>query len=265
MTKINQAEYDQLQTLDQALIWSIVTLAKANRSPDNIALDGNSYASIRPEAIDLVNCKFMLDGDGEPFFSFSATFPLLDNNPLDSSPSIVSKIPNYTDYQPLPEPLSLPTNSPGFPRPDIPPTIDTLERLVCWLGLIAYQLGDFIKYCNLLQRRQATDSPIYMIDSRGLTYEKSQPVSAIGSLSGSGSASTTAEDLFLDLSPIYKLSPNNEDLADKINTAREDAASQEPPQTNPGKGYDRIDTLPVCADQDPNVKAYSRSLKEILK
>jgi hypothetical protein len=82
MTKINQAEYDQLQTLDQALIWSIVTLSEANRSPDNSGM--LNYVTIRPEAVDFVNWQVILDADGQPILTFSMLFPLVDYNPLSS-------------------------------------------------------------------------------------------------------------------------------------------------------------------------------------
>jgi hypothetical protein len=54
-------------------------------------------------------------------------------------------------------------------------------------------------------------------------------------------------------------------LAEKIAESIDSQTSNEPKQTDPGQGYDRIDTLPVCADQDPKVKAYNKPLKEILK
>ncbi len=283
MTQINRTEYAQLQTLDQALIWAVVTLAEANRSPDNS--DMLNYVTIRPEAVDYVNWKVQLDDDGQPLFTFSMLFPLVDHNPLESKPGLPLKIPTYTDFQPETEPLTLPVVGVGFPRPDIPPEITTLERLACWLGLIASQLGQFIEYCNVVQAEAintltAASLPLYTLDIRGLMFDRMifQPVnvstSADGgsttsegnSSSGNGSGNTPG-NIFILQAPEYRGNPfpNNDYLNEKLNDARDEAASAEPPQTNPGQGYERIDTLPVCAEQDPKVKAYSQPLKELLK
>jgi hypothetical protein len=177
----------------------------------------------------------------------------------------------------------VPTIGQGFPRPDIPAEIDTLERLGCWLGIVANQLGEFIKYCGELQvfafnTQTQGVLPAYTIDIRGLTFDRDFFVPLIDSSTVSVSGGqTSAEGIFAAQqgvsspgepdNPGTPQSPNNEFLADKLNESRENSSDSAaaPPATNPGAGYDRIDTLPVCAEQDPKVKAYSKPLAELLK
>lgn len=270
MTQINRTEYDQLQSLDQALIWAVVTLAEANRNQNNSAM--LDYVTIRPEAIDYVNWNVRLDADGQPLFTFSMLFPLVDHNPLETKPGLPLKIPTYTDFQPESEPLTLFPAGVGFPRPDIPPEITTLERLACWLGLVASQLGRFIEYCNVVQvnainaQIQATPPP-YTLDIHGLVFDRTtfHQLSSGSPISISGGDSVEGLFTAQEGDSSNPQSPNNDYLAEKLNDARDEAGSAEPPQTNPGPGYERIDTLPICAEQDPKVRAYSQPLKELLK
>jgi hypothetical protein len=270
MTRINTDEYNALKSFDQALVWAVITLAEANRSPDNSDL--LNYLTIRPEARDFVNWQVQLDSGGQPYLTFSMLFPLVDHNPLQAKPGLPLKIPTYTDFQPVIEPATIPATGQGLPLPPIPAEIETLERLACWLGLIAYQLHDFIRYCNGLNSLNVTGDfnfglPIYTIDVHGLTFEKPLSESALYAQRGAGGGGTsTAAEAFAAINGDSPTSPNNADLIDKIAEARDQqAATTEPPQVNPGAGYDRIDTLPVCKDQDPSVKAYNKPLREILK
>jgi hypothetical protein len=271
MTQINTAEYEQLQSLDQALVWAVVTLAESNRNPDNIDLDGNSYVTIRPEAADYVTWNVQLDEDGQPFLTFSMLFPLVDHDPLTAKTGLPLKIPTYTDFEPAGEPATIPTTGQGFPRPDIPPEITTLERLACWLGLICNQLGEFVEYCNAVQIATINSNtqaalPPYTLDIHGLTFGRDlyQPLN-------SGAFSNTAGD---SVAGIFEQqegaadnpqSPNNEFLAQALSDARDSTGNSDPPTTNPGPGYETIDTLPICSEQDPKVRAYAQPLKELLK
>jgi hypothetical protein len=264
MTQINYAEYNQLQSYDQALVWAITTLEKANHHPENSDL--MNYVTIRPEARDFVAWDVKFDGEGQPFLSFSMLFPLSEHNPLLGKPALPLKIPTYTDFQPDAEPLSLPANGQGLPVPPIPTEIDTLERLACWLGMIGHQLGEFLGYCSMLQGK-GLGLPSYTIDARGLLFDK--PISlgellTVGASLGTESAEGAAAAFDGgDNSPVRA---NNDYLAERISAARDSQAeASEPPQINPGKGYDRIDTLPQCRDQDPSLKAFNKPLRDLLK
>jgi hypothetical protein len=273
MTKINQAEYDALNSFDQALVWSIVTLAEANRSPANSDLLDNQ--TVRPEAIEFVQWQVQLDDQGEPYLSFSATFPMVDHNPLVSSAGLPTKIPNYTNYQPAAEPATI-SDGQGLPKPSIPTEIDTLERLTCWLCLIADQLAALVTYCNAINSYNIVSNalgsgnsisrPDITINSHGLSWTR--PISeaeVYGRAGASGGGSSTGEQAFAAFEGTTS-NPNTVDLAEKLDELRESQRSNsEPPQIDQGKGYDRIDTLPVCKDQDPKIKAFNKPLYDLLK
>jgi hypothetical protein len=272
MTKINYSEYNQLVSFDQCLVWAVTTLAAANRHPEN--KDLLSQPTIRPEAVDYVTWQVQTDAEGQPYLTISALFPLLDYSPLTPKYGLVAKIPNYTDFQPPAEPLVVTAAGQGLPKPPIPPEIDTLERLCAWLCLIANQLGEYIDYLNLLQYENhrfytSYPAPERTIDSRGLTYTK--PVS-IALLKASNrtpniSTETTAAAAFDKLSGDPPEDPRKADLQEKLDEAAEQQrANSEPPTVSPSKGYERIDTLPSCKDQDPSLKAFnSKSLAALIK
>lgn len=279
MTKINYTEYAALKSFDQALIWSIIRLREANQHPDNEDL--LDYVTIRPEARDFIRWRAQLDDRGQPYFTASLLFPLIDKQELVSR-SIPARIPNYTDFELPPSPMSIPATGRGLPLPEIPASIDTLERLVCWLALIGNQHGDLIRYIAALNSfawltiTHAT-KPTVSISETGLSYTKSISESEIyapryaASGSGGGSSTpgagidTTASQAFAAFDGTPQ-TPNNNDLAEKLEEAREqDRATSEPPQVDPGKGYERIDTLPVCKDQDPSIKAFNTPLTKLLK
>ncbi len=263
MTSINYTEYSQMQSFDQALVWAVTTLAKANRHPDN--KDYQQQVSIRADAVNLVTWDVVLDADGQPFLNYSAVFPLVAPDPLATTIGLPQRIPEYVQFVPDPEPLSLPTNGQGMPAPLIPPEIDTLERLVCWLSLIGHQLRDYIAYVNALNALQLVpDAPAFSIGPRGLEWE--QPLSyseltaprLVPGMSTDGGGGTAAE-VFADFSDTRGPVPlNSEKLAAQVADARDRAEQAlEPPAIPIGKGYDAIDTLPQCADQDPKMKAYT--------
>jgi hypothetical protein len=265
MTSINYTEYSQLQTFDQALVWAVTTLAKANRHPDN--KDYQQQASIRADAVNLVSWDIVLDEDGQPFLNYSATFPLVAPNPLASTTGLPQRIPEYVMFEPDPELMAIPATGQGMPALPIPPEIDTLERLVCWLSLIGHQLRDYIAYANALNRLQLVpDAPAFTIGPKGLDWE--QPISfseltalrlvpTLGTDGGGGGG--TAGEVFSDFSDTRGPLPlNSEKLAGQVADARDRAEqSSEPPAIPISKGYDSIDTLPQCADQDPKMKAYT--------
>jgi hypothetical protein len=278
MTKINYAEYDVLNSFDQALVWSIVTLAEANRSPDNSDLLDNQ--TVRPEAIEFVTWQVQLDEKGDPYMSFSATFPMVDHNPLAASAGLPTKIPNYTNYQPAPEPMIVPDGR-GLPKPPIPAEINTLERLLCWLCLIANQLDELVAYCNAINTYNVgidplgnasgtsggqIGRPVTTIDSHGLSWTKPISESKVYANRGAGGGGTTTGDQAFAAFDGTTSNPNTVDLAEKLDELRESQRSNsEPPQVDPGKGYDKIDTLPVCKDQDPKIKAFNKPLYDLLK
>jgi hypothetical protein len=272
MTKINYAEYESLKSFDQALVWAIIRLREANQHPDN--KDLLDYVTIRPEARDFIRWSTQLDDQGQPFFTASLLFPLIDLHELVTSP-IPARIPNYTDFDPPSSPMDIPATGRGFPLPEIPAAIDTLERLACWLCLIGNQHGDLMRYINATNTRSFATSqsvivkPTIEISAAGLSYTKvlseAELYARRSGSSGNESTGTTAAEAFaaFDSTP---QNPNNNDLAEKLEEVREQSrAAAEPPQVDPGKGYDRIDTLPICKDQDPSIKAFNTPLAKLLK
>ncbi len=282
MTKINYVEYQSLISYDQALVWAIIRLREANQHPDNEDL--LNYVTIRPEARDFIKWTAQMDDAGQPFFTASLLFPLIKNDELRGVP-IPLQIPTYTDFELPPSPIDIPTSGQGLPLPTIPPEIDTLERLAAWLCLIGYRHGELMAYINAINiRAHATQTPAtkpdVFINVHGLTYSTptsfvelyADRVTAIGggggggtSNGGGGGGDATAADAFAAFDGTPQ-TPNNADLAEKLEDFRESQRSSlEPPQVDPGKGYERIDTLPVCKDQDPSIKAFNSPLAKLLK
>jgi hypothetical protein len=269
MTRINHTEYESLKSFDQALVWAIIRLREANQHPGN--KDLLDYVTIRSEARDFIKWSVQLDDQGQPYFTASLLFPLIDLQELVAS-TIPARIPNYTDFELPASPMDTPVTGRGFPLPEIPAAIDTLERLACWLCLIGNVHGDMMRYINALNTRAfATDTPGAIkpdrsITAAGLTYFKSLSESELYAVRGAGAGGGgTAAEAFAAFDGTPQ-NPNNNDLAEKLEDARESQrASQEPPTVDPGKGYDRIDTLPVCKDQDPSIKAFNTPLAKLLK
>jgi hypothetical protein len=269
MTKINHTEYESLKSFDQALVWAIIRLREANQHPQNTDL--LNYVTIRPEARDFAKWSVQLDDQGQPYFTGSLLFPLTDTQPLVSS-AIPARIPNYTDFELPASPMDAPATGRGFPLPEIPAEIDTLERLACWLCLIGNTHGDLLRYLNALNTHAFVTNtpgaikPDRSITDAGLTYFKSLSESELYAVRGSTvGGSATAADAFAAFDGTPQ-NPNNNDLAEKLEEARESQrASLEPPIVDPGKGYDRIDTLPTCKDQDPSIKAFNTPLAKLLK
>jgi hypothetical protein len=272
MTRINYAEYNALKSFDQALVWAVIRLRAANQHPDN--KDLLDYVTIRPEARDFIRWSTQLDEQGEPYFTASLLFPLTESHTLETV-AIPARIPNYTDFQPPASPMDVPATGRGLPLPEIPSAIDTLERLACWLCLIGNQHGDLMRYINATNTRSfATGQsvmvkPTISITAAGLSYTKilseAELYARRSGASGNDSGSSTASDAFaaFDSTP---QNPNNNDLAEKLEEAREQSrAATEPPQIDPGRGYERIDTLPICKDQDPSIKAFNTPLAKLLK
>jgi hypothetical protein len=269
MTKINHTEYESLKSFDQALVWAIIRLREANKHPQNTDL--LAYVTIRPEARDFIKWSVQLDDQGQPYFTASLLFPLIDLQALVSS-TIPARIPNYTDFELPASPMDAPATGRGLPLPEIPAAIDTLERLACWLCLIGNVHGDLLRYINglnvlaFLSNTPGALKPSYLINSAGLSYVKSLSESELYASRGAGGGgSVTAAEAFavFDGTP---QNPNNADLAEKLEDAREQQrANLEPPTVDPGKGYERIDTLPVCKDQDPSIKAFNTPLAKLLK
>jgi hypothetical protein len=271
MNKINYTEYESLKSFDQALVWAIIRLREANQHPDN--KDLLDYVTIRPEARDFIRWSTQLDDQGQPFFTASLLFPLGEQNPLVSR-AIPANIPNYTNFELPIQPMSIPATGRGLPLPEIPPQIDTLERLTCWLCLIGHQAGEFIGYINAINiyamiTQTIATRPNFSLTPAGLGFEKIFSFAAITAAtrgsSGGGGGGSTAADAFQAFETTPQ-TPNNADLSERLEEFRENSrSSSEPPQVDPGKGYERIDTLPVCKDQDPSIKAFNTPLAKLLK
>jgi hypothetical protein len=265
MTVINIAQYEQLQSLDQALVWAVVSLQAANRDVNNPDLINANYPDIRPEASTLVSWNTQLDSAGQPYLTYSATFPLLDSGPLESAP-LIAGVTAYSFFDPPPQRLTIPATGQGMPAPPIPIEVDTLEKLVAWLSLIAYQLSEYLIYCSALNFAGETTPPPVTINAYGLSWPKEHPESVVfapfaGATSGTEFSSAGSEAGAFDGG---KQGPDNEKLAEKLEQAREDqsAAAANPPSITAPPEYKKIDTLPLCKEQNPDEKAYARSLIE---
>ena len=90
MTVINRDELAQLNTLDQVLLWTIVSINSANLDARNPYIADS--AAIRAESADYVRWSVGQDEKGRGLFTFSALLPLVNPQPLQDKASILERI-----------------------------------------------------------------------------------------------------------------------------------------------------------------------------
>ena len=134
MTVINQAELDELSRLDQVLMWSIISINASNLDGRNNYISDN--AVIRAESRDYIQWSVVQDEQGNGRFVFTALLPIVNPHPLKNKVSIIDRIMSYSPYDPDMLTESGITGY-GETMPDLPPWIDTTEKLLAACALRA--------------------------------------------------------------------------------------------------------------------------------
>jgi hypothetical protein len=256
MTQINLVELAKLKTLDQGIVWAALSLTRSNKHRNNVWYSDN--ASIRQEvAKDLSNWTIQQDPQGQGNFSFTAIMPLLDEEPMQSKVDICEIIKSYSAFLLNDQTVDEPTTTKGFPLPELPAYIQTLEQLLFYLVRIAEAVGRMIRYANAAA---LSPSP----PTEPVTLDLTNPVPVLGGIVGiSASGSTsTAEGIINQYEtgqPIYE---GFSDWIQEIFDGFFDPVNGGIPasdQVDTSGGYQEkgIETLPQCKEQDPNVTSLS--------
>ncbi len=155
MTVINRTELAQLTRLDQALMWSIVSINNSNLDSKNTFISDN--AAIRAESKDYISWSVVQDDKGQGRFVFSALLPIVNPHPLQDKQSIIERIWSYSPYDP-----QMITQSGivgyGWRLPTIPSWCNTTERLLAYLAIIATKI---VKYASITTFNSDATSTIY--------------------------------------------------------------------------------------------------------
>lgn len=149
MTVINESELAELSTLDQVLMWAIVSINASNLDARNSYISDN--AAIRAESKDYISWSVTQDDKGGGKFVFSALLPVINPNPLKDKLSIIERIWSYSPYDPD---LNTESGIPGYGWhiPTIPIWIDTTERLLAYVAIIGTNIA---KYARLTKGTEA--------------------------------------------------------------------------------------------------------------
>lgn len=137
MTVINQDELDQLSTLDQILMWSIISINASNLDGRNTYISDN--AAIREESKDFITWQVVQDDSGGGRFVFNALLPIVNPHPLQDKDSLLSRVWSYSPYDP-----DLITEDGitgyGWGVPPIPDWIDTTEKLLAYVAVLGSKI-----------------------------------------------------------------------------------------------------------------------------
>jgi hypothetical protein len=142
LTVINEAELAELTTLDQVLMWSIVSINASNLDARNNYISDN--AAIRAESKDYIQWSITQDDKGKGRFVFSALLPIVNPNPLKDKDSIIQRIWSYSPYDPT---LQMETGIMGYgwQLPSLPIWVDTTERLLAYCAILATAISKYAR------------------------------------------------------------------------------------------------------------------------
>jgi hypothetical protein len=123
MTSINQTELAAIQTIDQAIIWAVVSLEKSNKHPDNMWTSDN--AAVREQAEEYCNYQIIRDDRNNGQFLFSAEFPIINPNPLDEKRSIMECIYTANPFTLTDNQIDFTSFSKGLALPNMPVWVES--------------------------------------------------------------------------------------------------------------------------------------------
>jgi hypothetical protein len=261
MTSINTDQLAQIEYVDQALVWAIVTLQKANKHPENLQLSDN--AAIRQESRDFCNWNITRNSEGVGTFFYSAILPIVNPDPLMDRESIIQCIASYTSFLVPDNEVTYPTDGKGMRLPPIPAYVNTLEKLVYWLVRLVEIVNQIIVYANkLIAQKQSLEGGLDVVYDAGTGFIATPEIITSGFLIEGVGNENTAEGI------IAQFDGNDDDgrgvpdwYMQGIGLSFYEIKYASEP-INLGGGNDkgkRVETLPVCKEQDPNVTAYGEN------
>jgi hypothetical protein len=257
VTVINQSELAKLKTLDQQILWAVVSLVRSNTDPNNIFISDN--AAIRQdEARGLVNYKIEPDEQGRLFFAFTALMPTQIKQPLLSGLDITETIKTYSGWALNSQSVAEPDGEHGFPAVGLPAYILCLEQALFYWVRIAEAIGRMIRYAN-----KATEPGLVEVD---LT-DTSPVLLGVGKISAGGAGTIAGEVAQFDDTPAIfdGFDEYIKDIFDSlIPTGNSGIPSESAIDTSGGYSPRTIETLPVCKEHDPAVIDFTDNLGTIL-
>jgi hypothetical protein len=139
MTRINWAEVHELTRLDEIVAYSIITLQEAYTAPQNDDLDVATKADVS----DWIRWEIAYDEQGRAFFRYAASLYVVDRSPM-ADLDFLSLINSPTKWLVNHSSVSIEsrmgdTSLKINPLTDIPPEVNTMEKLLFW----AVVLGDW--------------------------------------------------------------------------------------------------------------------------
>jgi hypothetical protein len=258
MTQINQSELAKLKTLDQQILWAVVSLVRSNTDPQNVFLSDN--AAIRQEtARGLVNYKVEQDEQGRGQFAFTALMPIHEQQPLLSGQDITETIKTYSGWALNSQTVEEPTGEHGFPAVALPPFVLCLEQALFYWVRIAEAVGRMIRYAN-----KTTEPGTVELDLTNGTPVLGGvlPILVTDETSIGGEVSQ-----YEDSTPIYEgFSPWIQEIFDRlIPTGGSGIPADTAIDTSGGYSPRTIETLPQCKEHDPKVTQFADNLPELLR
>jgi hypothetical protein len=257
MTVINTTELAKLKTLDQQILWAVVSLARSNTDPNNIFISDN--AAIRQdEARGLVNYKIEPDDQGRLFFAFTALMPTQVKQPLLSGIDITETIKTYSGWALNSQSVAEPDGNHGFPAVGLPAYVMCLEQALFYWVRIAEAIGRMIRYAN-----KATEPGVVALD----ITDVSPVLTGLRQIAGGGVDTIAGEVQQFDNPPsVYEgFDEYIKDIFDSlIPTGNSGIPSEASIDTSGGYSPKTIETLPVCKEHDPAVTDFTDNLGTIL-
>jgi hypothetical protein len=252
MTQINYTELALLKTLDQGIVWAVLSLHRANTDPTNVWYSDN--ASVRQTvAKNLVNWRIGQDDEGIGRFTFSAMMPLVDKDPMVNQADVCEIIKSYSAFLLIDQLIDPPTSTKGFPMPPLPAYVETMEQLLFFLCRIAAAINLAIRRALAAIKEKPETSFNLPIDTSGVI-----PIVDFGALGSPNPSTKTAAGI------IYQFLPPDDihlEFDALLSQALGSLASTSPngiptsSDIDEGQGYREqgIETLPVCQEQDPSI------------
>jgi hypothetical protein len=163
MTIINSAELADLSTLDQLLMWSIVSINASNLDRRNNYV--NDSASIREESKDFISWSIVQDDNGLGKFVYSALLPLSNPNPLKDKESIFQQILSYSPFDPT---LETEGAIPGWGWgiPTIPTWVTSTEQVLAYASTLATAISKLARLTRLDELSWTGIYPKYWANSQ---------------------------------------------------------------------------------------------------
>jgi hypothetical protein len=153
LTVINETELAQLSTLDQVLMWSIVSINAANLDSRNNYVSDS--AAIRGESKDFISWSVTQDDDGKGRFVFSALLPMSNPHPFKDKKSIFQRILSYSPFDPTLDGMTQ-IDGYGWPIPTVFSDFQSTEQILAYTAMVATNVSKWARLTKIPQSEWAT-------------------------------------------------------------------------------------------------------------